>query len=137
MRVVVDTHALVSALLFGGPPEEIHKAWKAGTLRLLVNQDGLSEYIKVLAYPKFGLSEDLVGHLLNHEVLPYIEPVKPGLAHSILKIPTDKADLPFLVCAVQGQAHALISGDKHLLSLRADYPFIFSVKDFLLHAMRG
>lgn len=49
--------------------------------------------------------------------------------------PTDEDDLIFLLCAIDGKAHYLVSSDKHLLALAASYdpPKIMSDTDVSGH----
>ncbi|HUV78095.1 MAG TPA: putative toxin-antitoxin system toxin component, PIN family, partial [Desulfobacterales bacterium] len=57
IRVVIDTNIIVSAILFGGIPGELIPLWKSGRIKPLASKKIIEEYIKVLAYPKFELSE--------------------------------------------------------------------------------
>jgi uncharacterized protein len=59
IRVVLDTSVLVSCLLFGGTPEALLNLWKTERLRLLMGRAMADELLRVLAYPKFNLSETL------------------------------------------------------------------------------
>ena len=70
-RVVLDTNVVVSALLFRGATSELHAIWKRGGLTLVVSEVSLAELTRVLAYPKFRLTGDMVAGLLATEVLPY------------------------------------------------------------------
>ncbi len=56
------------------------RLWKAGRIKLIVSKEVIEEYLRVLAYPKFDLSEREIEFLLNHEILSDFEPitVKPG-----------------------------------------------------------
>jgi len=58
VKVVVDTNVLVSALLFGGKPEKLMPLWQRGTIRPLASKEIIDEYLRVLTYPKFKLSEE-------------------------------------------------------------------------------
>jgi putative PIN family toxin of toxin-antitoxin system len=57
IRVVCDTNVLVSGLLFGGIPEKIVGHWKTGHIQPVMSREMVDELIRVLAYPKFELSE--------------------------------------------------------------------------------
>ena len=117
LRVVLDTNVLVSALLFGGSLQEIYKAWKEGKLILIFTEETLEEFVKVLHYPKFGLSEEEINYLLYIEVLPYSEVVEKryNLPEDVC---SDKDDIKFLECALSGKADFIVSGDKDLLSVK-------------------
>ena len=73
MRVVLDTNTLVSALLFTGISSELVSLWQDGIITLLLSRDILDEYLRVLSYPKFKLSEEEIKKLLQEEILPYAE----------------------------------------------------------------
>lgn len=57
MKVVIDTNVLVSALLFGGQTERVRELWKSGVIAPLVSEAIMTEYLRVLAYPKFRLTQ--------------------------------------------------------------------------------
>ena len=58
-RLVIDTNVLLSALLFSsGSLTWLRRAWQAKTIRPLVSRETTMELIRVLAYPKFRLTED-------------------------------------------------------------------------------
>jgi hypothetical protein len=69
VRVVLDTNVLVSALLFTGITSEIVPLWKEGAVSLLLSRDILEEYLRVLGYPKFQLSEADIKGLIEEELL--------------------------------------------------------------------
>jgi putative PIN family toxin of toxin-antitoxin system len=117
IRVVLDTNALVSGLLFGGTPGKLLDLWRTGTIRLIMSRVMLDEFLRVLAYPKLRLSEEEIHYLLYVEVLPHVEMVKvrPGP----ILIPMDPSDDMFLHCAVAAGAKYIISGDRHLLRLKS------------------
>ncbi len=115
-RVVFDTNVLVSALLFpSGRVSWLRGAWQSGTVLPLVSRRTASELIRVLAYPKFGLThrerEDLLA-----DYLPHCETI---IAEGSPALPEcrDPHDVPFLELALSGRAHALVTGDSGLLEL--------------------
>lgn len=115
MRVVLDTNTLVSALLFTGISSELVSLWQDGIITLLLSRDILDEYLRVLSYPKFKLSEEEIKKLLQEEILPYAEVVKPKRRLRVVQ--RDPSDNKFLECAIAGKTRVIISGDKDLLSL--------------------
>ena len=130
--VVMDTNVIVSALLFGGKPGEIIRFWKTGQIQPLISKEITEEYLRVLAYPKFNLSEKEIGFLFNHEILPYFKAViiKPGRWKTTIK--DDPSDDMFIRYAVSGMCKIIISGDRHLLDLKTyDKIRILSVSLFL------
>ena len=115
-RVVLDTNILISALLFEGKTSGLVSLWKKGIIIPLVSAETLKEIIRVLAYPKFKLSEREIKSIINDDILPYVETVE--IFRKIEGISTDAGDDIFLSCAVNGKADAIISGDIHLLKLK-------------------
>ena len=116
IKVVIDTNVFVSAILFGGIPGELIPLWKSGRITPLASKEIIDEYIKVLAYPKFELSEAEINYILYSEMLPYIHVVVPKPGRKIVK--KDPSDDKFIHCAKTGKASAIISGDQHLLNLK-------------------
>ena len=117
IRTVIDTNVIISAILFGGIPGELISLWKSGHIQPLASKDIIDEYIKVLTYPKFELSEKEINYILYNEILPYFEvaTLKPGQAI----IQEDPSDDKFLHCANAGRAGVIISGDQHLINLKS------------------
>jgi len=63
-RVVLDSNAVVSALLFRGTASRLHAHWRAGHFRMVASEETLAELARVFRYPKFKLSDDVVETLL-------------------------------------------------------------------------
>lgn len=115
MRVLLDTNVLVSALLFAGTSSELVTLWQRGALTILLSRPILDEYLRVLSYPKFDLSEEEIKGLIQEELLPYVEVVNPRRRLRVVK--RDPSDDKFLECALTGKSRVVISGDKDLLSI--------------------
>jgi uncharacterized protein len=115
IRVVLDTNVLVSALLFGSELDRIVVGWKCGLLVPVLSKATFDEFRRVLAYPRFGLTEPEISALIEDELLPYMEVVE--IAEEITGICRDPNDDIFLSCAAAGQVDAIVSGDKDLLLL--------------------
>ncbi len=115
MRVVLDTNAVVSALLFSGISSELVSLWQKDLITLLLSRAILDEYLRVFSYPKFELTEEEIKELIQEEILPYAEVVKPKRRLRVVQ--RDPSDDKFIECAVAGKARVIISGDKDLLSL--------------------
>ena len=114
MNIVIDTNVVISAILFGGTPGRLIDLWKSGRIKPLITQEILTEYIRVLAYPKFKLSENEIHYIIHQEILPYFKVVKCAHGPSIIK--EDPDDDKFIQCAQAGNAKIIISGDQHLLA---------------------
>ena len=130
MRVVLDTNVVVSALLFRGEVSRLHTLWKKKAFTIAASREIVDEYIRVLAYPKFKLTENEIESLLREELLPYIEPVTVG--EDTKRVSEDPDDDKFLACAVAAQVDFIVSGDAHLLSLKKHAGcLIISAEEFL------
>ena len=116
IRVVIDTNVFLSALLFGGTPGKLIPLWKSGRIQPQLNKEIVAELLRVLAYPKFELSETEIQYLLFVEILPFCNTVSSKNGSVIIK--EDPSDDIFLRCCEISKAKALISGDSHLLDLK-------------------
>lgn len=132
MAVVVDTNVVVSGLLFGGIPSRLVSLWKAGLIEPIVSKKILDEYLRVLAYPKFSLSETEIEFLLKHEILLYFQAIDISSESHEVIIESDPDDDKFLLCALTGTCDFIISGDRHLLELKSYHGIkIVTPADFL------
>jgi len=116
LRWVLDTNVLLSALLFAaGKVTWIRDAWRSGAIAPLASRDPTIELIRVLGYPKFGLTvgerEDLLGDYLAYAETVVISqpPAVPACR--------DPFDRAFLELAAVRRADALVTGDQDLLVL--------------------
>ncbi len=112
--VVIDTNVFLPALLFGGTPGKLISFWKSGKIQPQLNKTTVAELLRVLAYPKFDLSENEIQYLLYAEILPFCKVVPTTTGPAI--ITEDPSDDVFLRCCEVSNAKALISGDSHLLA---------------------
>ena len=115
--VVVGTGVLISALLFGGTPGKLIELWKRGVIRPVASREIIGEYLRVLAYPKFRLTEDEIDYLLYREILPYFKVASADSGKPVVK--ADPTDDKFFWCALAGKAEYIISSDKHMLSVKS------------------
>jgi len=116
VQVVIDTNVVISALLFGGTPGELVPLWKEERIKAFISKEIIGEYLRVLAYPRFNLSEKEIDYLLYQEILPYFEitTTKPGP----IILEKDPPDDKFIYCAQASGSKIIISGDRHLLSMK-------------------
>ena len=116
-RVALDTHVVLSALLFGrGPTARVRAGWQSARFVPLASAATARELVRVLAYPRFGLSPEQQSELLA-DFMPWVTPVEipdppPAAPHC-----RDPFDMAFLHLAIAGRARALVSGDRDLLAL--------------------
>lgn len=117
IRAVVDTNIVLSALVFsGGRVGILRQLWQESHFQPIVSKPTITELIRVLAYPKFRLTQTEQQDLLA-DYLPFCEVVQ--LPSELPAIPPcrDRYDEPFLHLAIFGQADYLATGDRDLLSL--------------------
>ena len=111
LRVVLDTNILISAFTY--PNGRLSQIWRLallGKYHLLVSPAIIGEVGKVLR-AKFGWDGDHVTARLRLliKVAEIVIPVEP-----LQTIEDDPDDNRILECAVAGQAHLIVSGDRHI-----------------------
>lgn len=123
VRVVLDTHVVLSALVFGGEVSaRVRRAWQNHACVPLVSAATAHELVRVLACPKFRLSPGEQEELL-HDYLPWAEAVRVPDPPPRVPDCRDPADLMFLELAVAGRARVLVTGDRDLSVLAGAVPF--------------
>lgn len=121
VRVVLDTNVVLSALVFrGGAAGQVRQALQRGQVLPLASTATVQELVRALAYPKFDLTKPEQGELLA-DYLPYVETVRIG--HPPPHVPPcrDPSYLPFMHLAFAGKAQVLVSGDRDLLAIAAEF----------------
>ena len=134
VRVVLDTNVVLSALVFrGGAAGQVRQAWQRGRVLPLASTATVRELVRVLAYPKFRLSKAQQEELLA-DYLPYAQTVR--IPRPPPKVPDcrDVLDLPFMHLAVAGKAQVLVSGDRDLLTIAAEFELDSSYRIMALDA---
>ena len=119
--VVLDTNLVLSALVFAsGRMKGLRSAWQTGRCLPLVSQATASELMRVLGYPKFKLSPVDREELLA-DYLPYCRSVR--IPARLPKLPQcrDANDQMFIELAAVGKAEWLVTGDKDLLVMAAEF----------------
>ena len=128
MRVVLDTNVLISAIL-GGASGRILDLWRAGKFDLVLTVEVVQEYYDVLKRPKFKLPPEVIASI---GAFLYRKGIFVTPEEKILAITDDPKDNKFLEAAIAGEADVLVSGDHHLLSLKAFRGIrILSINQFL------
>ena len=131
LRLVIDTHVLLSALLFpAGSLSWLRHAWQSEAILPLASRETTVELLRVLHYPKFCLTGNERGDLLS-DYLPWCETVIVSKPPAVPEC-RDPSDRPFLELALAGQADALVTGDGDLLALAS----VFSVPILTPNATR-
>ena len=131
MHTVLDTNIVVSALLFRGPSTAVYHAIRDGRLVPLISSPMFREYTRVLAYPKFGLTDSEVIYLLEREIGSFFKPVQVPLPDRNW-IPEDPSDDCFINTALACPESILVSGDRHILAVREAPPVpVFTLTELL------
>jgi len=124
LRVVLDTSAILSGLLKpDGMPGRILTAWRGAHFRLVMSEFMLAEIGEVLGRGKIGRalgwSQEKVGRFMV-ELRAFCEVVEP--ADVAIDYPRDPDDIPVLGTLIGSGADVLVTGDRDLLALGAQYP---------------
>ena len=113
LRAVLDTNVFISAL-FGGTPEDVFRSALRGRFTLVTSPAILAELAQALR-EKFSLPEpDITAYV--KQIARRSKVVKPVIRLAIL---ADDDDNRVLECAAEGAADVIVSGDRHLLRLKA------------------
>ena len=133
MRVVFDTNTVISALLFRGVAGWLVAHWRQGNVTPLVSRETAAEFLRVLAYPKFGLSDKQIDAFAAR-YLPFAERIEQVGVVPGIPLCRDIHDQKFLDLAAVGRADVLVTGDQDLLLLRASTSF--SIETLAEYRMR-
>ncbi|OGP75141.1 MAG: putative toxin-antitoxin system toxin component, PIN family [Deltaproteobacteria bacterium RBG_16_49_23] len=114
MKVVFDTNIFISAFAIpGGRAEEAYLLGLRGRFTLYTSVPILTETAEKLR-EKFGWEENKIIQFLR-TIRDITIIVKPRSSQHLL---SDKPDNRILECAEEAMADFIVTGDKHLLSLR-------------------
>lgn len=121
MIVVLDTNVIISALLSSqGAPAEIIRRWEASEFDVAMSPPLLSEFERVLNYPRvrkyLKRSDEEIAAFLKHLGATAIM-VDPQIRLEV--IADDPDDDRVLECALEASATYIVSGNNHLLNLKA------------------
>lgn len=112
-RVVFDTNILLSAFIFGGNPERLFELARSKKIQLLTSSSILAEFATRLK-DKFLWDDVDIAEAIK--TIGYSsELIRPTQKLSVLR---DDPDNRVLECALEGKADFIVSGDKHLLTLK-------------------
>ena len=133
IRVVIDTNVFVSSF-FGGLPRKIINLWKNDHLVLCLSQDIIEEYLAVLN--RLGLDNEQELLNLTRLFAEGYNSVFTAKTSKIDVVKEDAADNKFIECAVALNSKIIVSGDKHLTSIRKYIDIeIMSPREFIEHYM--
>jgi putative PIN family toxin of toxin-antitoxin system len=133
-RVVFDTNAVLSALLFSGRLSWLVGHWQAENCLPLVSRATAAELARILAYPKFRLTAIEQLEALS-EYIPYCEEVEVMQFCQI--VCRDAKDQIFLDLAQSGKADLLVTGDEDLLVLAGQTEFVIETPEAYQRRISG
>ena len=126
--VVLDSNVIISALVFGGKPRRLFNLILEGRFTLYLSKEIIDEVVEILLL-KFGYSQDAL-FAVESELRSLANITKPDF--KIGHITDDDDDNRILECAKAGECQYIVSGDKHLLSVKKfENIEIMNVSDFL------
>jgi len=122
VRAVLDANVLISAVLSSrGPSADLLRQSREGVFELIVSELLLAEVARAPTYPKLRkrISAEngtaFISWLRDHGTLAE-DPTRPP------SIGSPDPDDDYLIALAIDQSAFLVSGDQHLLGLRADLP---------------
>ncbi len=116
MKAVLDTNVLISAYVFpGGKPEAVYRLALEGRLEIGTSRPLLAEFGRVLG-GKFRWNPEQVEAAVAQmtRIATVVEPTE-----AVRVVTADPADDRVLEAARAFDADVIVSGDRHLLDLRA------------------
>ena len=128
IKIVVDTNILISAFVFpSGVIQEIFERIITRDYELGISQEILSEFEEVL-FKKFSLNKGKI-----NQIIEFINRNSTLVSHKKrLEVIKDEPDNRILECALEFQANYIISGNRHILSLKKYNKIkILKASDFL------
>ena len=119
-RAVIDTNVVVSAFVFrAGTLAWLREAIINGKIIPLVSDKTLAELVRVLGYPRLGLSAEDRENILVH-YMEHAEAVRNPRTRARLPKCRDPHDEMFIRLAYVADAEVIITGDADLLILATD-----------------
>ncbi len=114
-KIVLDTNIIISALTFGGKPQIIYELVTLGKMfEAYSSMNALRELLRVLK-KKFKYSPEQL-QLVECSIRENFIFISPDKVPEIIL--ADPSDNEFLAIADLAQADFIISGDRHLLTLK-------------------
>lgn len=112
-RVTADSNIYISALNFGGKPQQVLELARTGDIELTISNAIIAETSRILRQKFHWESEDI--NDLMERLLRFCKYVHPD--HTLNVVPTDPDDNRVLECAVTAGSDTVVTGDKDLLVL--------------------
>ena len=123
----------MSALNFGGTPNELLKLLERDAFELFMSESLVEEVRRVLQQERFGWTEEDLTEGLN-PIISLATIVSPGIR---VDTSVDPPDNRILECALESKSDVIVTGDDHLLRLGTfeNIPIV-TPRDFL-EMLRG
>lgn len=122
MRIVADTNAVLSGLLWQGPPRRLLDLARERKVSLYTSLILLAELAEVIARDKFAVRVRAAG-LSAAELIQNYERLAEVVTPESLPAPAshDPDDDHVLACALAARAEFIVSGDKRHLLVLGEY----------------
>ena len=117
IKVVADTNVYISAILFGGKPEEIRKLARESKIEIFISEIILTGITGVLKR-KFSWSDWQISEVIK-DIRAITTLITPTSTLSVIK--EDEPDNRVLECATEAKVQYIISGDEHHLQPLEEY----------------
>ena len=121
MIVVLDANVFMSAMISPqGTPAEILRLWEQAAFDVAISPAILREIDRVIHYPKIQKKYNLV----EKDIEAFFRLIDSAAvlvipAEMIDAVDQDETDNRYVECAVAANASYIVTGDKHLLGLKA------------------
>lgn len=112
LKVVLDTNILVSALIFGGKPEQVYNLVLEKQITAVISMILFSELLETLI-KKFNFGPKRIEQL-ERIIKKHFKIVYPKVTINVIK---DDDDNRVLEVASEGRCSYIVTGDKDLLDL--------------------
>ena len=131
MKIVLDTNCLLQSISRKGRYYRVWRAFLDGEYDLCITTDILEEYEEIIG----RYTSPLVGRMLVEAILRASNTLRVDAHFRFGLIVSDPDDNKFVDCAIQANAHYIVTNDHHYDVLRhIDFPKVGVIKlmDFLL-----
>jgi putative PIN family toxin of toxin-antitoxin system len=133
-RLTLDANIFISALVFGGKPEQLLEMALRGEVEIFISDEIVAEISRVLARPKFGLNVEEIAEA-QHYIDKCTKRVTPTMKLNVVE--SDPDDNKIVECAVESGSEAIVTHDKDLIRM-GSYQGIEMIKvGAFLHRVQG
>ncbi|MDO5522596.1 MAG: putative toxin-antitoxin system toxin component, PIN family [Bacteroidia bacterium] len=108
-KIVLDTNVLLISLPHASPYRPIFDNLLSGKFILLITEDIFQEYLEIIAQKTTAAIADNIGRALNQ----LVNVTKVTAFYKWNLITDDPDDNKFVDCAISGNAHFIVTNDKH------------------------